>query len=43
LSANFFPDTGVKDFNCAIVDLAGDRRDIISVASGSIVKAIQEL
>jgi hypothetical protein len=42
LSADLFSNSGVKDLNRTVVDLATDRSGAISVASGSIVKAIQE-
>jgi hypothetical protein len=42
LSGDLFSNSGVKDLNRTVVDLATDRSDAISIASGSIMKAIQE-
>jgi len=38
LSANFFPDTCMKDLDQMIVDLAGDRRDPIISTLTSVLK-----
>jgi hypothetical protein len=42
LPANFFSDTRVKDLNCTVTDHATNRNDAISIASGSVVKAMQK-